>query len=212
MGFAEVIEAQMFGPVGTPRYLEYAGDIHSSGEYLLSLVNDILDLSKIEAGKLELHDDVVDVEEVIAESLALLRRRTDAGKLRLAVRVASKLPQLRADERRLQQILLNLLSNAAKYTPDGGTVRVSVSATRRGGMSISVVDNGIGMSAEDCERAFRPFQQIDNPQNQSAHGTGLGLPLARSLVEGHGGRLALASRPGKGTRVTVQFPPMRLVA
>ncbi|MPY71738.1 MAG: PAS domain S-box protein [Alphaproteobacteria bacterium] len=212
MGFSEVIEAELFGPVGSPRYTEYASDIRSSGAHLLSLINEILDLSKIEAGKLEFHDDVIDVGAVIEESLALLKRRTENGKLRLAVRIANKLPHLRADERRLRQILLNLLSNAAKYTPDGGTVRVSVSATSRDGMSIKVTDNGIGMSAEDCQRVFRPFEQVDNEQNRRAQGTGLGLPLARSLVEGHGGRLALDSAPGKGTRITVRFPAMRLVA
>ena len=212
MGFAEVIEREMFGPVGAAQYKEYAGDIHASGEHLLYLINDILDLSKIEAGKIELHEEQVDVADVIESSVTLLKHRAEEAHIRLAVRIANRLPQLRADETKIRQVLLNLLSNALKYTPAGGEVSVTARASRSHGLSISIADTGIGISPEDMPTALTPFGQVDNAANRDQRGTGLGLPPAKSLVERHGGNLELQSKPGKGTTVTVRFPPMRLVA
>ena len=212
MGFAEVMERQMFGPVGDPRYREYAADIHASGSHLLALIEDILDLSKLEAGRMELREGRVDVARVIESSLSLLKRRAEAGEIRLAVRIAKTLPALRGDERRIRQVLLNLLSNASKFTPDGGRVSISASVGAHSGLRIKVEDTGVGIRPEDIGTVLTPFGQVHDSNAPDDSGTGLGLPLAKSLVERHGGRMELESRPGKGTRVTVRFPPMRLVA
>jgi len=212
MGFAEVIEKQMFGPVGEPRYQEYAADIHASGSHLLSLIEDILDLSKLDAGRMELREGKVDIARVIDSSLSLLKRRAEAGEIKLAVRIAKKLPALRGDERRIRQVLFNLLSNASKFTPDGGKVSVSASVGASTGLRIRVEDTGVGIRPEDIAIALTPFGQLHDRQARDDSGSGIGLPLAKSLVERHGGKLDLESEPGKGTRVIVRFPPMSLVA
>ena len=212
MGFAEVMEMEIFGPVGEPRYQEYSADIHASGRHLLSLIEDILDFSKLESGQLEMKKNRVNVAKVIESSLSLLKRRAESGEIKLAVRIAKKLPALRGDERRMRQVLFNLISNASKFTPDGGKVSVSATVGAKSGLRIQVEDTGVGIKPEDIVRALAPFDQIHDSKAPDDNGTGLGLPLAKSLVERHGGRLNLASKPGKGTVVTLQFPPMRLVA
>lgn len=212
MGFAEVMELQMFGPVGEPRYQEYSADIHASGRHLLSLIEDILDFSKLESGQLEMKRGKVNVADVIESSLSLLKRRAESGEIKLAVRIAKNLPELRGDERRIRQVLFNLVSNASKFTPDGGKVSVSASAGAKSGLRIQVEDTGVGIKPEDIVTALAPFGQVHNTKAPDDSGTGLGLPLAKSLVERHGGELDLASEPGKGTKVTLRFPPMRLVA
>ena len=214
IGFADVMKQEMFGPLGSERYREYGGDIVDSGHHLQSLINDILDLSKLEAGRMELNADRVDIARVIDSSLAVLKTRAAAGGIKLAVRVARKLPALRGDERRIRQVLFNLLSNASKFTPDGGRISVSAVAREKTGLRISVVDTGVGMHEKDLVTALTPFGQVASEgfEDVASQGTGLGLPLARSLVEKHGGTLDLKSRPGKGTRVTLHFPRMRLVA
>jgi PAS domain S-box-containing protein len=212
MGFAEVMEMEIFGPVGEPRYQEYSADIHASGRHLMSLIEDILDFSKLEAGQLELKKGKVDVAKVIESSLSLLKRRAESGEIKLAVRIAKNLPALRGDERRMRQVLFNLVSNASKFTPDGGKVSVSASVGEKSGLRIQVEDTGVGIKPEDIVTALAPFGQIHDTKAPDDSGTGLGLPLAKSLVERHGGKLDLASEPGKGTTVTLQFPPMRLVA
>jgi len=212
LGFAEVIEMELFGPTGAAQYNEYASDIRESGKHLLAIINDVLDISKVEAGKLEIDDAQLDIRDLIDSSLTVLKRRAQAGEIRLAVRVGRSLPRLRGDERRIRQVLLNLLTNASKFTPDGGEVRVSASVDGGHGLRIRVSDTGIGMEPEDIDRALTPFVQIGATGARAANGTGLGLPLAKSLVERHDGRLKMVSRPGKGTTVTVSFPPVRLVA
>lgn len=214
IGFADVMKQEMFGPLGSDRYREYADDILSSGWHLQSLIDDILDLSKLEADGMELVSGEVDIARVIESSLSVLKMRAQAGEIRLAVRVAEKLPALCGDERRIRQVLFNLLSNASKFTPTGGRVSISAVAHKKAGLRISVVDTGIGMGPEDLETALTPFGQVSS--HGTAHhcdtGTGLGLPLSKSLVERHGGKLDLKSNLGKGTRVTLRFPPMLLVA
>ena len=214
IGFSDVMKQEMFGPLGSDRYREYADDILSSGQHLQSLIDDILDLSKLEADAMDLVPGEVDIARVIESSLSVLKRRAQAGEIRLAVRVAEKLPALCGDERRIRQVLFNLLSNASKFTPTGGRVSISAVAHKNSGLRISVVDTGIGMRPEELETALTPFGQVSSqsPAHQCDTGTGLGLPLAKSLVERHGGKLDLKSNPGKGTRVTLRFPPMRLVA
>ena len=212
MGFAEVMEMEIFGPVSEPRYQEYSADIHASGRHLLSLIEDILDFSKLEAGQMELKKGKVNVAKVIESSLSLLKRRAESGEIELAVRIAKKLPALRGDERRMRQVLFNLVSNASKFTPAGGKVSVSASVGEKSGLRIQVVDTGVGIRPEDIVTALTPFGQIHDAKAPDDSGTGLGLPLAKSLVERHGGKLNLAGEPGKGTVVTLHFPPMRLVA
>ena len=212
LGFSEIIEKEMLGPAGLSQYREYAGDIRESGAHLLGLINDILDFSRLEAGMFDLDEDDVDVAQVIESCVRVLKRRASTGKLKLAVRIAKTLPQLRGDERRIRQILLNLLSNASKFTPDGGTVRITADTDARGGMRIRVADTGIGIAAKDMDKVLAPFGQVRNKSVRGVEGTGLGLPLSKTLVEKHGGKLDLKSRPGHGTTITIRFPPVRLVA
>lgn len=212
MGFSEVIEQELLGPVGVAQYQEYAGDILESGKHLLGLINDILDFSRMEAGMLELLDQDVDVAELIESSVRMLKERASDGKLKLAVRIAKTLPHLRGDERRIRQILLNLLSNATKFTPDGGSVRITADADEKRGMRIRVVDTGIGIAEKDIDKVLAPFGQVRTRTTRLIEGTGLGLPLTKTLVEEHGGELVLKSRPGEGTTITIRFPSDRIVA
>ncbi|MEQ9642639.1 MAG: ATP-binding protein [Alphaproteobacteria bacterium] len=209
IGFSEIIRDQTFGPVGSPQYRDYAHDIHSSGGHLLDLVNDILDLSKVEAGAIELHDELIDVADLIDSSVMLVRQFADRGAIRLAVDLPSVFPSLNADSRKLKQVLVNLLSNAVKFTPKGGEVRVAVSVGER--LDISVTDTGIGMAPDDIPLALTPFKRIDGELNRTIQGTGLGLPLSKALIEAHGGGLTLASARDRGTTVTVSLPATRLV-
>ena len=212
LGFSEVIENEMFGPIGVKRYLEYVHDIHVSGELLLELINDVLDLAKLEAGKLALHESEIAIAKVVEQCLTLLRGRAETARVKLAQEVPAGLPALRADARALKQVLLNLLSNAVKFTPEGGTVRVRAALTARGTLRLAVSDTGIVMSAEDIKVALTPFGQVDSQIARKHEGTGLGLPITRSLVRLHGGEFAIESAPGKGTTITAEFPAERVVA
>ena len=210
LGFSEVITGQMFGPVGTPKYLGYAEDIHHSGLHLLDLINDVLDLAKLEAGKLDLRETNVSVPGVIAQCMALVRERAQHAGVSLGVELPDHVPELRADERTVKQVLLNLLSNAVKFTPEGGRVTVGATIGPKG-LALSVSDTGIGMSPADIEIALAPFGQIDSDLARKHQGTGLGLPITRSLVRLHGGDIAIASTPKMGTTITAHFPASRLV-
>ncbi len=212
IGFSELIESQTFGPVGNAKYLEYVHDINVSGQHLLELINDILDLSKVEAGKLELYEEEVEVAEAIEACLTLVRERAEEAGIAIERRIPATLPKLYADERKLKQILLNLLTNAIKFTPAGGRVTLQVATGPRRGFVIKVSDTGIGIAPEDIERALAPFGQVDSAINRRFDGTGLGLPLTRALVELHGGDFMLESEVGVGTTVTVRFPPRRIVS
>ncbi len=210
LGFSEVIQCEMFGPVPA-KYLDYADDIHRSGRHLLELVNDVLDLSKLEAGKLELRESELNVPDLVEECTMLLRNRAEKGRVCLSCEVPAQLPHLRADARAVKQLLLNFLSNAIKFTPEGGKVRVHASCNAQSGLSLSVSDTGIGMSSEDIRVALSPFGQIDSKLARKHDGTGLGLPICRSLMELHGGDLTVTSAPNVGTTLTARFPPARIV-
>lgn len=210
LGFSEVLQTQMFGPLGHARYVEYAGDIHTAGTHLLSLINDILDLAKAEAGKHELAEEWLDVAAVAGAVLRLIRPRAEQGGVVLEQSIAAELPPVRADERKLKQILFNLLGNAVKFTPSGGRVRLSAVRAEGGELVLAVADTGIGMRPEDVPRALMPFTQIDSRVARRYEGTGLGLPLVKSFVEMHGGRLHLASTLGAGTTAAIYFPVWRL--
>ena len=211
IGFSEIIKTEMFGPVGTARYRDYAGDVHESGQHLLALINDILDLSKIEAGKLELDEADIDVAEVIHSCLKLVRERARNGGVRLVTEIPEELPALRFDERKLKQILINLLSNAVKFTPASGTVTVKAWFRADSGYVFQVIDTGIGMALEDIPKALSPFGQVDAKLARKYEGTGLGLPLTKSLVEMSSGSMDLQSEVGTGTTVTVRFPKERAI-
>lgn len=207
IGFSEVARTEMFGPMGNDKYIEYSGDIQDSAQHLLDLINDILDMARIEADKIELHEETFDVSDVVKTPLHLV----DAGKVKLRNNVPATLPLLRADKRRVKQILLNLLSNAVKFTPEGGEVRVEACIREDGGIEVSVHDTGIGMTKDQIVRALRPFEQIDTGLNRKYEGTGLGLPLAERLSRLNGGRLEIESEEGRGTCARVCFEPERTV-
>jgi signal transduction histidine kinase len=188
----------------------YVGDIHASGVHLLTVINDMLDLSKAEAGRIELHETKVDVAAAIHGSLAMVRSRADNAGVSFRIELQPGLPQLLADELRIKQILLNLLSNAVKFTPSGGKVLIEATGDSAG-LAVAVVDTGIGIAEADIPRILTPFVQIQNIYTRKREGTGLGLPLTKQLVELHRGRLDIRSASGKGTTVTVRFPPERIV-
>lgn len=208
IGFSEIIRDALMGPVSA-RYQEYARDICSSGSHLLSVINDTLDLSKIEVGQLDIYEEVVDLTEVITACNRIVREKARAGKLDLIVEISSDLPNLRADQRRLKQVFINLLSNAVKFTPPGGRIVVSASMLATNEIAISVSDSGIGMKPEDVPLALAPFQQLDGELNRRYEGTGLGLPLVQRLVDLHGGSLAIDTSPGAGTTITIRLPAER---
>jgi PAS domain S-box-containing protein len=205
-GMSEIIEQQMFGPTATERYRAYAADIHASGLHLLGMINDILDMAKIESGKSELHAGDLVLGDTVAEIVRILGTEADAAGLTLETAVAANLPVVRADEQAIRRILFNLLSNALKFTPRGGRITVLVRSGEAGFMELSVADTGIGIAAEHIPKLMQPFVQIENAYQRSYHGTGLGLALVRSLVELHGGSIAITSAPDRGTVVTIQLP------
>jgi signal transduction histidine kinase len=212
IGFAEVMETEVMGPLGVPRYRDYARDIRNSGVHLLEIINDILDLSKIEAGKVQMHEDTVAVSRVVQSCLTLIDERAKLAHVTLTSDVAEDLPMIHADERKLKQVLLNLLSNAVKFTPAGGSVTLFARTILSGEIEIAVADTGIGMAEADIPKALTPFTQIDNSMSRKFGGTGLGLPLSHSFVQLHGGRMTIASELGRGTVVTVTLPGSRVVS
>jgi signal transduction histidine kinase len=210
LGFSEMIRERVRGPLPDD-YVEYAGDIHTSGRHLLELINDILDLSKLEAGKFEIHDEQLDLKDLLSECLQLVRGEAEKASLTLAEQYAAHTPVIRGDGRHMKQIALNLLSNAIKFTPRGGRVRVSLHAPRTGLVEFAVEDTGIGMTRAEIEVALMPFGQIDSKIARRHKGTGLGLSITRSLVEMQGGTISLNSEPGIGTTVSVAIPVTKAI-
>jgi|GEM_PF-3560437 len=209
IGFSEIIKSEMFGSVGDKRYCEYAADIDQSGRHLLAIINDLLDLSKAEAEHLQLLEQHIDVHESTQAALAMVRNTDSGADKHFIVEIAPDLPHLWADGQRLQQMLLNLLSNACKFTDTGGDIRV-YGRLVNGGMELGVQDSGIGIAEDDIERVLSPFVQVDSLYSRRYEGTGLGLPLVKALIELHGGRLQVESRVGDGTDVRLIFPPYRI--
>jgi signal transduction histidine kinase len=207
LGFSEVISSETFGP-GLPRYRDYAHDIHGAGSHLLSLINDILDLSKAEAGKLELRPEKTDLNGLIEETVRLMRGRAAEQDLRLTIDLAP-LPLLMIDRLRVKQVLLNLLSNAIKFTPDGGSVTVGAHSNAAGDITVRVRDTGIGIAADRLAQIFEPFRQIDSALSRKYQGTGLGLSLVKSLMALHDGTVRIESRPGEGATLFITFPAAR---
>ncbi len=212
IGFSSMMKEEMVGPLGDQAYKSYANDIHASGSLLLDIINDVLDVSKIEAGKHRIEEDEVQVGQLLNSCLRLIGTRAGAAGLNVERRSDLEDLELRADSRALKQILLNLLSNAIKFTPRGGRITLSARLDAKGDVLFQVTDDGIGMAAEDIPRALAVFGQIDSDLASRHQGTGLGLPLAQRLTEMHGGALELESTPGQGTTVTVRLPATRVLA
>ncbi len=210
LGFAELMQSEIFGPLGSDRYKEYIGDIHGSGQHLLSVINDILDMSRIEAGEMRIIEEEVEVQEVLESCLRLIRDRAKKAGLRLLRDEAEQHAVLQADARMVKQMLLNLLGNAVKFTPENGVVRVSHRVTDRGDLLIQITDTGIGIPADRIEAVFEPFAQVDSTLSRKYEGTGLGLPLVRSMMALHGGTVYLDSEPGVGTTASLSFPNWRV--
>jgi two-component system cell cycle sensor histidine kinase PleC len=204
IGFSEVMEQGLFGPLGHHKYQEYARDIHGSGTYLLEVINDILDMSKIEAGRMALDIDNVDVAEIVEDSMKVVGQAAAERDISLSRHGPSRL-MIEADRRALKQVFLNLLSNAVKFTRDGGSVDVHLSRTR-GLVRIAIKDTGIGIPEADIRKLGRPFEQVENQFSKSHQGSGLGLAISRALIELHGGSLQIKSREGQGTTVTCALP------
>ncbi len=211
LGFSEVLENGIAGPLQS-RQAEYVGLIRQSGEHLLHLINEILDLARIDAGKLDLREEMFEPRKLVDSAIALVKDRAAAGLLKLAVDVEEDMPALRADRTRLTEILLNLLSNAIKFTEFGGAINVLVRRTEAGGAAFIVRDNGRGMTEAEVEIALERFGQVDGGLARHNEGSGLGLPLARKLAELHGGSLTLQSEAGRGTTATVILPPSRVLS
>ncbi len=211
IGFSEMLEKEIFGPLGDAKYQEYAKDIYASGTHLLSLISDILDISKIEAGELDFMEASVDVGEIIVTSTRMVTDRAERGGITLDLEIPQSLPRLRGDELRLKQILINLLSNAIKFTPKGGQVTIEAIVDGSNAMVWKVVDTGIGISADDLPRVLKPFEQVRDDFAVAHEGTGLGLYLTNGLTELHNGTLDIESEVGKGTTVTVKFSPERTI-
>ena len=211
IGFSDMIVNDLQQPEHDgAKHLEYTQDINDSGKHLLGVINDILDLAKIEAGQLDLREQEIDTESAIDYCLRLFSKSARANELRLEHRVAEDIPALWGDERKFKQILINLLTNAVKFTPAGGKVGLEAFVDEAGGLTVKVFDTGIGIAAEDIGKAMAPFEQVDSTLGRTYDGTGLGLPLSKAFTELHDGSFELKSEVGVGTTVIVRFPAERV--
>ena len=211
IGFSDIIRQELIGPVGKPKYRDYAEDIYQSGIHLLEVINDILDVAKIEAGKEDLVEEIVDVDQSVQSALRLVRQRAVANGLAVTVALPEDMPPIRADARKIKQMLINLLSNSIKFTQPGGHVTISAARAPNGGLRIAVADTGIGIAAADLPNALSPFGQIDSHLTRKHQGTGLGLTLVQAMAKLHGASFDIASESNKGTTVTLEFPAARVV-
>ncbi|MDX1483853.1 MAG: ATP-binding protein [Alphaproteobacteria bacterium] len=212
IGFSEIMREQSLGPIANPRYLEYVSDIIDSSRHLLDVINDILEVSKAEAGRIELHEEDLHVDQEIRAAVRLFIKQAAAAGVEVKTEPREPGCTIRADQTKLRQILINLISNAVKFTPSGGTVTIATGLRKNGEFTVTIEDTGIGMRKEDIPTALTPFGQVENSLARRFEGTGLGLPLSQALVEAHGGRLRLDSRPGEGTRLTITLPKDRVVS
>ena len=211
IGFTEIMDGEMYGPLGHERYSEYTTSVLQSGRHLLSIINDLLDMAKVEAGRLELKERTLNVADVAEMCLSLMRDRMKQQGLELTVRFPSNGPLLWGDERLIKQMLINLLANAVKFTPNGGAVTIEGKVVQGGGYALSVADTGIGIAPEHLAAVMEPFGQVESAMSRSHDGTGLGLPLVNAMIELHDGKLELESAPNAGTTATLQFPPERVL-
>jgi two-component system cell cycle sensor histidine kinase PleC len=211
IGFSEVLKSELLGPHQVPQYKEYAGDIHSSGQHLLNLINELLDLSRIEAGKYELNEEAVSVIDIAEDCRRMVEMRAKAKGIELTVSYANNLPKIWGDERAIRQVVLNLLSNAVKFTPQAGKVHLMVTRSGDGGQLISVRDNGPGIPESEIETVLSSFGQGSLAQKTAEQGAGLGLPIVQKIMELHQGRFDLFSKLRFGTEVIATFPRARVM-
>ncbi|AWJ84565.1 hypothetical protein TSH58p_14125 [Azospirillum sp. TSH58] len=209
LGFSEVLLAETFGPLGSPRYRSYAADIHASGTHLLSLIDGILDLSQSETARTDMQEEAINVADAARQALAQVGDKAAARGVDIGEDLSRDLPLLYGDARALQRMLTNLLSNAVKFTPSGGQVMLSASPMPDGGIGLMVADTGAGIAEDELARVLEPFGRADMAVPRGATGTGIGLPVVKRLMEMHGGRLDLYSEPGAGTTAILMFPPRR---
>jgi signal transduction histidine kinase len=212
LGFSEMLREQYMGPLGSPKYIEYAGDIHDSGTHLLAIISDILDLAKAESGKLELFETSFDLAAMIETTLKMCQKKADDENIELEFARPPTDFAVFADERLIRQVVINLISNAVKFTPAGGRVSIDIHASRESGVTLSVKDTGIGIASKDLDRVLRPFEQVESSLSRSHGGTGLGLPYSKKVIEIHGGTLKLSSQVNVGTTVRVQLAASRIRA
>ncbi|WP_158046068.1 sensor histidine kinase [Skermanella pratensis] len=210
IGFSEIIRDEFYGSAPQEKYREYASDIHENGQHLLNLIQDILDFSRLQSGRATLREEHVDLNQAAAAALGAVTPLARTRGVTLAVGIRSGMPAILADATRIRQILINLVGNAVKFTPAGGRVEIRADLTDDGGALLQVIDTGIGIAPEDIPRAMEPFCQLENTYTRRFGGTGLGLPLCRTLAERHGGTLTIESEPGRGTTVTIQLPRQRV--
>jgi len=209
LGFSEIIRSEALGPIGAGEYKEYAGDIYSSGAHLLALINDLLDLAKVESGMVELREESLDLATNLDDTARIVAKTAAARGVTLASEPAPNLPRIRADKRKLKQIVINLLSNAVKFTPEGKTVSARGVLAPDGGVVIEIADSGIGIAEADIAKVMELFVQIDSDLNRTHRGTGLGLPLCKQLTELHGGVFSIDSVLNEGTTVRIALPAYR---
>jgi len=213
IGFSEVIEHEILGKAASnPKYVGYARDINSAGGHLLNVINDILDIAKIEVGRLELDEEVFDLENSLESCIKMLSERAEKSAVELTRSTPAPLPAFTGDEKKFKQIVLNLLSNAIKFTPEGGTVILEAQTEADGTLRVAVIDTGIGIATEDLAKVMAPFMQVESVHSRKYEGTGLGLPISRALTELHGGKFSLTSELGAGTTITLRFPKTRVEA
>ena len=210
LGFSSAMQHEAFGPISNPTYREYADRIYKSGEHLLSLINDILDLSKIEANKQVLKSEWLDVDVVLMDVMQIVSGYPDYDKRKITIASHKGFPQLLADAKLVRQMLLNLLSNAIKFTKEGGKIKISFKTSDVGEAIIKVTDNGIGIPADKLEMVVKPFVQVENIMTRSHKGSGLGLALVDKIMHLHGGQMDITSAVGRGTTIVLTFPPMRV--
>ena len=211
LGFSEVIKNELFGPLQVPAYKEYINDIHASGQHLLNLINEILDLSRVEAGRYELREEAIDLAGLVEDCQHMLTLRAKARSITVRVAAEANLPKIWADERAIRQVTLNLLSNAIKFTPQGGEVELKVGWTKSGGQYLSVKDNGPGIPADEIPIVMTSFGRGSSALKSAEQGSGLGLPIVKGLVDLHGGHFTLRSKLREGTEVVVTLPPQRVM-
>jgi signal transduction histidine kinase len=210
IGFSEIMRSELHGPLGK-KYVEYVEDVHRSGRHLLELINDVLDMSKLEAEKHMLKETEVNVKALISGCVTLVRHGVREMGLKLVEKTPGRLPLVRADERALKQVLLNFLSNAIKFTPQGGCVTIGANFAPGAGMEVFVSDTGVGMSEDGIKVAMEPFGQLDSSIAHQSKGTGLGLPISFALMRLHGGDVTIASTPGEGTTLIARLPASRII-
>jgi PAS domain S-box-containing protein len=210
IGFSDLMLTGILGPLGNSSYRDYIGEIHKSGLHLLALISDVLDLARLDAGKDVLHEEDVDLHNLIGEACRMVSAQAVQSRLQIRNNIPGDVPRIHGDERRIKQIVLNLLSNAIKFTPEGGVVTVTAEDAADG-LCLQIADTGIGIPEADIKKVLERFGQVDSVYTRNHQGTGLGLPLTKQLIELHGGRLGIKSEVNVGTRVSVIFPPERLI-